>query len=52
LRRILGDLADAPCLVRAADLAATTATSAPTEGRILYAALRALPVPEDPVARL
>ena len=52
LRRILGDLADAPCLVRAADLAATTATSAPTEGRILYAALRTLPVPEDPVARL
>jgi hypothetical protein len=40
LRRILGDLA-----VRAA-------TSAPTEGRPLYAALRALPVPEEPVARL
>jgi hypothetical protein len=52
LRRILGDLADAPGLARAADLAATAATSAPTEGRILYAALRALPLPEEPVARL
>jgi len=52
LRRILGDLADAPGLARAADLAARAATSAPTEGRILYAALRALPVPEEPVARL
>ena len=52
LRRILRDLADAPALARAADLAATAATSAPTEGRILYAALRALPVPDEPVARL
>ncbi len=52
LRRILGDLADAPGLARAADLATKAATSAPTEGRILYAALRALPVPEEPVARL
>ena len=52
LRRILGDLADAPGLARAADLAATAATSAPTEGRVLYAALRALPLPEEPVARL
>ena len=52
LRRILGDLADAPGLARAADLATAAATSAPTEGRALYAALRALPVPEEPVARL
>src|SRR5215467_7348763 len=52
LRRILGDLADAPDLARAADLAAKAATSAPTEGRALYAALRALPVPGEPVARL
>ena len=52
LRRILGDLADAPALARAADLAIRAATSAPTEGRILYAALRALPLPEEPVARL
>jgi hypothetical protein len=33
-------------------LATTAATSAPTEGRVMYAALRALPVPEEPVARL
>jgi hypothetical protein len=52
LRRILGDLADAPGLARAADLASRAATSAPTEGRTLYAALRALPLPEEPVARL
>jgi len=52
LRRILGDLADAPGLARAAELASKAATSAPAEGRVLYAALRALPVPEEPVARL
>ncbi|MEV0568273.1 MarR family transcriptional regulator [Dactylosporangium sp. NPDC050588] len=52
LRRILGDLADSDPLVRAADLATKAATSAPTEGRVLYAALRTLPVPEEPVARL
>ena len=52
LRRILGDLAGAPGLPRAADLATMAATSAPTEGRIMYAALRALPVPEEPMARL
>ena len=52
LRRILGDLAGTPGLARAADLATKAATSAPTEGRILYAALRALPLPQEPVARL
>jgi hypothetical protein len=52
LRRILGDLADTPGLGRAADLATRAATSAPTEGRILYAALRTLALPEEPVARL
>ena len=52
LRRILGDLADSPGLARAADLATKAATSAPTEGRIMYAGLRALPLPEEPVARL
>ena len=52
LRRILDDLADAPGLARAADLATRVATRAPTEGRVMYAALRALPVPEEPVARL
>jgi hypothetical protein len=52
LRRILGDLADTPGLARAADLATKAATSVPTGGRILYAALRTLPIPEEPVARL
>jgi len=52
LRRILGDIADSPGLARAADLATKAATSAPTEGRAMYAALRTLPVPEEPVARL
>ncbi len=52
LRRILGDLADSPALARGADLATRVAISAPMEGRILYAALRSLPVPDEPVARL
>src|ERR1700722_12195608 len=52
LRRVLGGLAAAPAPARAADLATRAATSAPTEGRVLYAALRALPLPEEPVARL
>ena len=52
LRRILDDLADAPTLARAAQLATKAATGAPMEGRVLYAALRALPLPEEPVARL
>jgi hypothetical protein len=52
LRRILDDLADAPALARAAELATTAATGAPTEGRALFAGLRALPIPEEPVARL
>jgi hypothetical protein len=53
LRRILGDeLAGSPGLVRAADLTTRAATSAPTAGRVMYAAMRTLPVPSDPVARL
>lgn len=52
LRVILGDLVEAPGLPRAADLLATAATGAPTHGRVMYAALRSLPVPEEPVARL
>lgn len=52
LRRILGDLADTGGLARAADLLAKASTSAPTEGRVMYAGLRALPMPEEPVARL
>ncbi|MCS7482435.1 MarR family transcriptional regulator [Umezawaea endophytica] len=52
LRRILGDRADAPGVARAGDLLLTAATSAPVQGRVLYAALRTLPVPREPVARL
>ncbi len=52
LRRILGDLVPTPGLVRAAELLARASTSAPTNGRVMYAALRSLPMPEDPVARL
>src|SRR5215218_5383416 len=53
VRRILGDeLADSPGLVRAADLTTKAATSAPVNGRVMYAGMRTLPVPSDPVARL
>jgi hypothetical protein len=52
LRRILGDQVDLPAFTRAADLLMKAATSAPVEGRPMYAALRALPIPDDPVARL
>jgi len=52
LRQMIGELADSPGLVRAADLATRAAVSAPTEGRALYAGLRALDAPEEPVARL
>ncbi|MFI6047725.1 MarR family transcriptional regulator [Nocardia sp. NPDC051321] len=52
LRQRIGQLADSPGLIRAADLATRAAVSAPTEGRALYAGLRALDIPEEPVARL
>jgi hypothetical protein len=52
LRRILGDLVAAPDFGRAVELLTKAATSAPLEGRPLYAALRALPLPEEPVACL
>jgi hypothetical protein len=52
LRRILGDLVETPGLSRAAELLADASISAPTEGRVMYAGLRALPMPEEPVARL
>jgi hypothetical protein len=52
LRRILGDLADNPGVARAADLLTKAGTSAPTEGRALYAAVRTLRLPTEPVARL
>jgi hypothetical protein len=52
LRQILGDLAETPGLARAGELLATASTRAPTEGRVMYAGLRALPMPVEPVARL
>src|SRR5215468_2141882 len=52
LRQMIGELADSPGLVRVAGLATRAAVSAPAEGRALYAGLRALAVPEEPVARL
>lgn len=52
LQRILGDLVKTPGFARAGELLARASTSAPMEGRVMYAGLRALPVPEHPVARL
>lgn len=52
LRRILGALADTPGVARAAELLIKAGTTARTEGRALYAAVRSLPLPTEPVARL
>ena len=52
LRRILGDLTGSPTFARAAELLIKAATSAPFEGRPMYAALRATPIPKDVVACL
>jgi hypothetical protein len=52
LRRIFGDRVDDPGFARGADLLLKAATSAPVEGRPMYAALRALAVPDDTVGRL
>jgi hypothetical protein len=52
LRRILGDLVETPGLARAAALLARASLGAPVEGRVMYAGLRSLPMPEEPVARL
>jgi hypothetical protein len=51
LRRILGGQVEAPAFARAADLLLEAATSAPIEGRPMYAALRSLAIPEDGVTR-
>jgi hypothetical protein len=51
LRRILGDRVEDPSFARATDLLMKAATSAPCAGRPMYAALRALPVPDDVVTR-
>jgi hypothetical protein len=52
LRRILGDHVDTPGFAHAAELLTKAATSAPYEGRPMFAALRALPIPDDVVARM
>ncbi|MEP9364348.1 MarR family transcriptional regulator [Nocardioides sp. CN2-186] len=52
LRRILVDHVATPGLARAAELLARASVSAPVEGRVMYAGLRSLPMPEEPVARL
>jgi hypothetical protein len=52
LRRILDDSVDTPAFARVAELLLKAAVSAPPEGRPMYAALRAVPVPDDLVARL
>src|SRR5215510_2641790 len=46
LRNILGEHVDTPEFARAADLLLVAATSAPVEGRPMYAALRVLPAPD------
>jgi hypothetical protein len=52
LRRILSDHINSPSFARATELLVRAATSAPFEGRPMYAALRAIPIPDDVVARL
>ena len=52
LRRVLGEQLTTDAVARTTDLMVRAATSAPVEGRPMYAALRALPVPEDPAERL
>src|SRR3954452_3108507 len=52
LRRILAEHIDTPAFARATELLVKAATSAPLEGRPMYAALRALPVPDDVVVRM
>src|SRR5690349_8401828 len=52
LRRILGDHVDTADFARAADLLTKAATSASSEGRPMYAALLALPIPDDVVTRM
>ena len=52
LRRVLGDRVDTPAFARATELLTRAATSAPSQGRPMYAALLALAVPDETVARL
>jgi hypothetical protein len=52
LRRILADHVRTPAFARGTELLMKAATSAPVEGRPMYAALRAIPIPDDMVIRL
>src|SRR6059058_590333 len=46
LRRILGDIVHSTAFARTTELLLKAATSAPFEGRPMYAALRAMPIPD------
>ncbi len=52
LRAVLGERVEAPAFARTSELLLRAATSAPVEGRPMYAALLSLPVPDDQPARL
>ena len=52
LRRILGYLAEAPGVARAAELVTKAALSARTDGRAMYAAHKRLSRPDEPLALL
>jgi hypothetical protein len=52
LRRILGELVDTPAFARTTELLARASTSAPLDGRPMYAGLRSLALPDDVVTRL
>ncbi|WP_394621071.1 MarR family transcriptional regulator [Lentzea sp. JNUCC 0626] len=52
LRRILGDLAESPDVAVAAELTTNAALSASTVGRVMYAGLRTVPMPVEPLNRL
>jgi hypothetical protein len=51
LRRILRDHVDSAAFARATELLVRVATSTPIEGRPMFAALRAIPMPDDVVGR-
>jgi hypothetical protein len=52
LRSILGGVVDSPGFARATELLLRAATSAPYEGRPMYAALLTLSIPDDVVTRM
>lgn len=52
LRRMLADWIGGPELSRVSELLAKAAVSAPTEGRVMYGALRSMTLPDEPVALL